>query len=134
MHHLLTALLLLNTTAGGSAAKVGLAKNAKVVHADGSSAQLKRAMELLEADTVEVGQEGLVVLELPNHYLVRVDEDLSLKVSDIVLRNKPETRQTAEEQLKRLLSEDESKTNETELLAGAGNSVAPAAAPASPES
>jgi hypothetical protein len=74
------------------------------------------ALPLLRSDELRVPPSEFLVVALDNGYLVRIDEDLTLRVSDIVLLGAPRTRQSLAEQLDRLVTREEKA--QAERLAG----------------
>jgi hypothetical protein len=96
------------------------------VHLCGGTGSLVRAgqtefpaapgLPLLRTDELRVPPSEFLVVALDNGYLVRIDEDLTLRVSDIVLLGAPRTRQSLAEQLDRLVTREERA--QAERLAG----------------
>lgn len=82
---------------------------------------------LLRSDLLVVPSgEFLVVLIVGNGYLVRIDEDLTLRVGELVLLDAPATGESLASQLNRLVSKDE--LGRAERLAGTQSRVAAAEA------
>lgn len=70
-------------------------------------------MPILRTDTLVVpAGEFLIVHLVKNNHLVRVDDDVILKVTDIVLLNAPRTNESLAAQLDRMVSIDEKRTAE----------------------
>ncbi|HCF59898.1 MAG TPA: hypothetical protein DFS52_18135, partial [Myxococcales bacterium] len=77
------------------------------VHAAGGQFAARKGFRLDRSDELEVGLGGLLLVELKNGYLVRVDEDLRLPVRDIILLDAPRPEESLEAQLARLLTAEE---------------------------
>ena len=65
------------------------------------------ALPLTPDDEISTPPGEFLVLTLKNGYLVRIDEDLSLRVRDIVLLNAPPARESLAAQLDRLVTREE---------------------------
>lgn len=77
------------------------------VHAAGGQFAARKGFRLDRSDELEVGLGGLLLVELKNGYLVRVDEDLRLPVRDIMLLDAPPPEESLEAQLAKLLTAEE---------------------------
>ncbi|MBI5478619.1 MAG: hypothetical protein HY906_07190 [Deltaproteobacteria bacterium] len=94
---------------GKPVAVVLLAKGAVVARDEkGTEFPVKKDLGLLESDTVVVPAAGLVALHLvANGYVVRLDDELILPVSEIALLRAPRKDETLGTQLEALLTPDE---------------------------
>jgi len=77
------------------------------VLAAGKSFPAQKGFALDRSDELAVSLGGLLLVRLDNGYVVRVDEDLRLPVRDIVLLDAPAPRESLDDQLARLLTDDE---------------------------
>jgi hypothetical protein len=106
--------------------------SAKVKAKNGHVFKAAPGMSLHRTDEVEAGSTGFVVLRLKNGYLVRIDEEISLKMTDIYLLDAPRTSDGVRAQVDRLLTKKELARGER--IAGwhaqvtAADTVAPVAA------
>lgn len=93
-------------------------------------------MPLLKSDELVVPLGEFLVVALGNGYLVRIDEDLTMRVSDIVLLGAPPARESMAVQLDRLVSQAErtqAKRMNAERVAGVQSRASAAEAmPAQP--
>lgn len=99
------ASLLLPATASAEEVAAILLMQGEVTLSDGTTADVGVGLE--RDDTIYVGEESAAVLHLHNDWLVRVDEDLELAVSDIVLLDAPRAERSIDDQLDDLLYPDE---------------------------
>lgn len=74
-----------------------------IARASGAVVPADPRVSLDRGDTVQTGEDGAVILMLSNSRLVRVDEDLELKVGDIALLGSPKTVVPPAQQLDALL-------------------------------
>lgn len=110
---LLTTLSLLAAPSVASAEEVAaiLLLQGDVSVRDGGDERAVITGDVLErTDVVVVGEESAAILQLNNNYLVRIDEDLQVAVSDIVLLDAPPTDQPTKAQLDQLLYPEERET------------------------
>ncbi len=102
---------------------------------DGASVPAAVGLMLGRHDTLITDDESAVILALSNNHLVRIDEDLELGISDIVMLDAPEIAMDARSQLKTLLYPDERVTMEgvieAEQIAGWHARMSAGVAPAS---
>ena len=97
--------------------------------AAGKQFPLQVGTPLLRSDTIEVPAGEFVVVKLHNGYVVKIDEDTTLAVSQIVSLDAPPTKESLAAQLDRVLTKEERGRSERiaggqARLAGA-DSVAP---------
>jgi hypothetical protein len=85
---------------------------ARIIASNGFSFRAAPGIPLLRTDEVEAPVGGFVVLKLKNNYLTRIDEEVVLKASDIVMLNAAVTTESFEHQLERLLSKKEREKGE----------------------
>lgn len=83
---------------GGSGARV---------RAGGAEFPAQPNLPLTPEDEISTPPGEFLVLTLKNGYLVRIDEDLSLRVRDLVLLNAPPARESLAAQLDRLVTREE---------------------------
>jgi hypothetical protein len=86
--------------------------DATVKAANGLTFRAAPGVPLLRYDEITAPGGGFVVLRLRNNYLVRIDEELSLTVTDIVLLDAPQATEGLEKQLNRLLTKKERQKGE----------------------
>lgn len=93
---------------GQVVAWVHLVDGAARVHAaNGFSFEAEPGVPLLRTDRVQAGEEGFVVLELANRYLVRIDQAVTLGVCDIYLLDAPRASADYRQQIDQLLTKKE---------------------------
>jgi hypothetical protein len=93
--------------------------DATVKAANGHAFQAASGLPLLRTDEITAPSGGFVVLRLRNDYLVRIDEELALTVTDIVLLEAAKATEGFEQQLNRLLTKKErEKQKKGERIAG----------------
>ncbi|HEX2573796.1 MAG TPA: hypothetical protein VH877_29875 [Polyangia bacterium] len=115
-----------DVAAAGRPPAAGTGPVAARVHLCGGTGSIVRASQtefpavpglpLLRSDELRVPPSEFLVVALDNGYLVRIDEDLTLRVSDIVLLGAPRTQKSLAEQLDRLVTREEKA--QAERLAG----------------
>ncbi len=121
-----------NTGTGEALAKVHLVGGAgvRIKAAVGTPFLPRPTMGLLRTDTVVVPASEFVIVHLTaNNHLVRIDDDVSLRVSDIVLLHAPRTSESLSTQLDRMVSSDEKRVAERIAGTYAGRSAGDAAPP-----
>ncbi|MBN2358853.1 MAG: hypothetical protein JXR83_05325 [Deltaproteobacteria bacterium] len=105
-------------------AVVQLVSGTVMVETDGERKVATEKMGLRDGDLIAVAENSWAVLLLWNGYLVRLDEEISIAVKDIVLiKEKGPPKEKPDEQLRKLLSEREYQSRwqdkpENERLAG----------------
>lgn len=120
---LLASLLLIATPALAEEVAVVLATQgtADVVRANGVVSAAPR-LSLDRNDTLQTGEDGTIIVLLNNSRLVRIDEEVSLKVGQIVLLASPKTSVPVNTQLAELLYPSERDTlrgvEDAERIAG----------------
>lgn len=102
------------------AAVLLLQGDVEILDASGTRRAATLELGLVRSDTVITAEESAVILQLHNDHLVRVDEDLELTVSDIVLLDATPTSVSPQDQLASLLYPDErgTMTGDSERIAG----------------
>ena len=102
---------------GDTVAHVHIVDGAATVKAaNGFVFKAAPGIPLLRSDEITAPISGFVVLRLRNNFLVRIDEDLALTVSDILLLDAPRAKKSLDRQLDRLLTKKERQ--EGERIAG----------------
>jgi hypothetical protein len=101
------------TGSGEAAAHVHLVSGGVGVKAqNGKTFRAVPGVPLLGTDELTVDPGGFMVLRLRNDYLVRLDEEVTLAVADLVLLNAPQATESFEQQLSRLLTKKEREDGE----------------------
>lgn len=90
-------------------AAVMLATGATQVDSGGSRVPATVGLPLERSDTLVTGSDGTIIVHLRNDHLVRIDADLELKVSDLVMIDAPKSTVEPRVQLETLLYADEAK-------------------------
>lgn len=97
-----------DTGTGPAVARVHLrGGTACQIRAAGKTFAAQVGLPLLASDEMLVPVGEFLVVSLSNGHLVRIDEDIEMRVSEIVLLNAPPTRESLGKQLDRLLTREE---------------------------
>lgn len=99
--------LLSSVASASEVARVLIVEPGAFVQLDGDETQLAALDRLDENATLTTNDTGILVLQLHNDHLVRIESDLELPVGKLAMLNSPRSTRTVSEQLEALLYPDE---------------------------